>query len=53
MKVTHVGYIDEQVLIDLKHSKKEGSYVVHLKKSKYIRNHKGSFKKGNVTATWD
>ena len=53
MKVMHVGYIDEQVLIDLKHGKKVGSYVVFLEKNKYVRKHQDSFKKGNVTITWD
>lgn len=53
MKVMHIGYVDEQVLIDLKHGKKIGTYMIHLKKSKYINKHQDSFKKGNVTITWD
>lgn len=53
MKVMHIGYVDKQVLIDLKHGKKVGAYMVHLTKNRYVRQHIKSFEKGNVTIVSD
>lgn len=54
----HIGYIDEQVLVDLKRDKKVGSYLVFLltekgRIPKHVQKHNDSFKKGNVTISWD
>jgi len=53
MKIKHIGFIDEQVLLDLRRGKKVGSYVVYVTSSKYVRTKQKYFKKGNVTITWD
>lgn len=51
MIIKHSGYIDQQVLKDLRAKKKVGSYIVYLEETDYVRGHEG-FINVPITLNW-